>query len=72
MCNHVVEPGWDVAFSWTGSRKGEVNSVKFDRINAENVVLHPERSDRGLSSLVTVPEAEADADDVNDTLNEVD
>jgi hypothetical protein len=49
-----------------------LDDVRKQLFSAENVVLHPERSDRGLSSLVNVPEAEADADDANDTMNEVD
>jgi len=43
-----------------------LDDVRKQLFSAENVVLHPERSDRGLSSLVNVPEADADADTMND------
>jgi hypothetical protein len=51
-----------------------LDDVRKQLFSAENVVLHPDRSDRGLSTLVNVPEAEADADaDADaDTMNEVD
>lgn len=52
-----------------------LDDVRKQLFSAENVVLNPDRSDRGLSSLTHVPQAadaDADADADEDTMNDVD
>jgi hypothetical protein len=47
-----------------------LDDVRKQLFSAENVVLNPDRSDRGLSSLTHVPHT--DADDDADAMNDVD